>query len=394
MRSLQIRKIVEINSDSIDEVLRTAVKERIPAVSAAVVAHDKNIYEGHFGYSDLSKNSLVDEKSLFRIASMTKAITSACIFQLIDKNLLNLDTQLKEYFPEIADRKVIEGFDENGEAILKDVTNDITIGHLITHTSGFAYEIWNANIAKLVEKGDLVSAFSTSDEFLKAPLIFEPGTSWEYGIGIDWLGVLIEKISECSLQDYMKKNIFEPLEMDDTSYDLSEEEHHRVVNVYGRNGSDYQEMPFSIPKQSAFYSGGGNLISSLDNYSKFLKVFLNSGKSNGAEILSSSSTESMLSSLNREVLMTKMPSVAPMLSNDVEFFPQSSKSWSPGFMINHDDIESGRPKLSAGWAGLFNSYFWIDRQNNIAGLILMQMLPFADEGCINTLQLFETSIYS
>ena len=85
LRSLQIRKIVEINSDSIDEVLRTAVKERIPAVSAAVVAHDKNIYEGHFGYSDLSKNSLVDEKSLFRIASMTKAITSACIFQLIDK---------------------------------------------------------------------------------------------------------------------------------------------------------------------------------------------------------------------------------------------------------------------------------------------------------------------
>ena len=201
---------MEINSDSIDEVLRTAVKERIPAVSAAVVAHDKNIYEGHFGYSDLSKNSLVDEKSLFRIASMTKAITSACIFQLIDKNLLNLDTQLKEYFPEIADRKVIEGFDENGEAILKDVTNDITIGHLITHTSGFAYEIWNANIAKLVEKGDLVSAFSTSDEFLKAPLIFEPGTSWEYGIGIDWLGVLIEKISECSLQDLSLIHISEP----------------------------------------------------------------------------------------------------------------------------------------------------------------------------------------
>lgn len=385
---------MEINSERIDKVLQTAVQNTVPAVSAAVVIPDKNIYEGHFGFSDLGKDKLVDEHSLFRIASMTKAITSTCIFQLIDKNLLSLDTKLKTFFPEIADRKVIEGFDEKGDPVFKDATNDITIGHLITHTSGFAYEIWNENISKLVERGDLASAFSADDEFLKAPLVFDPGTSWEYGIGIDWLGVIIEKIGECTLQDYMKKNIFEPLEMHDTSYDFPEEEHNRVVNVYGRNGNDYQEMPFSIPKKSAFYSGGGNLISSLDNYSKFLKVFLNSGKSNEVQILSSASTESMLTSLNKDVLMTKMPTVTPMLSNDVDFFPQSPKSWSPGFMINHIDIESGRPKMSGGWAGLFNSYFWIDKKNNIAGLILMQMLPFADEGCFNTLEAFEKSIYS
>ena len=274
------------------------------------------------------------------------------------------------------------------------MSNDINIGHLLTHTSGFAYEIWNESIAKLVEKGDLQSAFANNDEFLKAPLVFEPGSDWEYGIGIDWLGILIEKINECSLQEYMHTHIFEPLGMSNTSYDLDKSKHSRVAKVYGRNGDEYFEMPFEVPEKSSFYSGGGNLISSLDDYSKFLKIFLNSGKGSQEQILSESSISSMLSSLNEELVMKKMLTQVPMLSNDVDFFPTSTKSWSPGFMVNHEDIRSGRPKNSSGWAGLFNSFFWIDPKNEIAALILMQMLPFSEEGCFTTLQEFEGSIYS
>ena len=153
-------------------------------------------------------------------------------------------------------------------------------------------------------------------------------------------------------------------------------------------------MPFEVPEKSSFYSGGGNLISSLDDYSKFLKIFLNSGKGSQEQILSESSISSMLSSLNEELVMKKMLTQVPMLSNDVDFFPTSTKSWSPGFMVNHEDIRSGRPKNSSGWAGLFNSFFWIDPKNEIAALILMQMLPFSEEGCFTTLQEFEGSIYS
>ena len=385
---------MQIDSPKIDNILEDAAQQKVPAVSAAVISKDADLYKGHFGFRDLENKDLVDDNTLFRIASMTKAITSTCIYQLIDKDILSLDTNLKDFFPEISNKKVIRGFDDNGDPILSDVSNDINIGHLLTHTSGFAYEIWNESIAKLVEKGDLQSAFANNDEFLKAPLVFEPGSDWEYGIGIDWLGVLIEKINDCSLQEYMLTHIFEPLGMSNTSYDLDKNKHSRVAKVYGRNNDEYLEMPFEVPEKSSFYSGGGNLISNLEDYSKFLRIFLNSGKGSKKQIISESSIASMLSSLNEELLMKKMLTQVPMLSNDVDFFPTSAKSWSPGFMVNHEDIKSGRPKNSSGWAGLFNSFFWIDPKNEIAALILMQMLPFSEEGCFTTLQEFEASIYN
>ena len=377
---------MQIDSPKIDNILEDAAQQKVPAVSAAVISKDADLYKGHFGFRDLENKDQVDDNTLFRIASMTKAITSTCIYQLIDKGILSLDTNLKDFFPEISDKKVIRGFDDNGDQILSDVSNDINIGHLLTHTSGFAYEIWNESIAKLVEKGDLQSAFANNDEFLKAPLVFEPGSDWEYGIGIDWLGVLIEKINDCSLQEYMHTHIFEPLGMSNTSYDLDKNKHSRVAKVYGRNNDEYLEMPFEVPEKSSFYSGGGNLISNLEDYSKFLRIFLNSGKGSQKQIISESSIASMLSSLNEELLMKKMLTQVPMLSNDVDFFPTSAKSWSPGFMVNHEDIMSGRPKNSSGWAGLFNSFFWIDPKNEIAALILMQMLPFSEAGCFTTLQ--------
>ena len=385
---------MQIDSPKIDNVLENAAQQKVPAVSAAVISKDADLYKGHFGFKDLENKDPVDDNTLFRIASMTKAITSTCIYQLIDKGILSLDTNLKDFFPEISDKKVIRGFDDNGDQILSDVSNDINIGHLLTHTSGFAYEIWNESIAKLVEKGDLQSAFANNDEFLKAPLVFEPGSDWEYGIGIDWLGVLIEKINDCSLQEYMHTHIFEPLGMSNTSYDLDKNKHSRVAKVYGRNNDEYLEMPFEVPEKSSFYSGGGNLISNLEDYSKFLRIFLNSGKGSKKQIISESSIASMLSSLNEELVMKKMLTQVPMLSNDVDFFPTSAKSWSPGFMVNHEDIKSGRPKNSSGWAGLFNSFFWIDPKNEIAALILMQMLPFSEDGCFTTLQEFEASIYN
>ena len=385
---------MQIDSPKIDNILEDAAQQKVPAVSAAVISKDADLYKGHFGFRDLENKDQVDDNTLFRIASMTKAITSTCIYQLIDKGILSLDTNLKDFFPEISDKKVIRGFDDNGDQILSDVSNDINIGHLLTHTSGFAYEIWNESIAKLVEKGDLQSAFANNDEFLKAPLVFEPGSDWEYGIGIDWLGVLIEKINDCSLQEYMLTHIFEPLGMSNTSYDLDKNKHSRVAKVYGRNNDEYLEMPFEVPEKSSFYSGGGNLISNLEDYSKFLRIFLNSGKGSKKQIISESSIASMLSSLNEELVMKKMLTQVPMLSNDVDFFPTSAKSWSPGFMVNHEDIKSGRPKNSSGWAGLFNSFFWIDPKNEIAALILMQMLPFSEDGCFTTLQEFEASIYN
>jgi len=385
---------VEVNKEIIDQVLSNAIENNCPAISASVLSPKENLYRGDFGLADVATGKSVQKDSIFRIASMTKAITSTCIMQLIEKQKLSLNTKLKDFFPEVANKKIIDGFNKKNEATYSEANSDITIQQLLTHTSGFAYEIWNENIAALVEKGDLTTAFSGDDKFLKAPLSFNPGTAWEYGIGIDWLGVLVEKISDMTLQDYMKDNIFNPLGMDDTSYDVPKEKIERLVKVHSRNGQEYFEMPFDPPEKSDFYSGGGNLVSTLCDYSSFLNMFLNQGKSSEGRILHKTSVDLMLTSHTGELLMTSMQTSAPILSNDVDFFPDTDKSWGLGFMINNEDIENGRPKGSAGWAGLFNSYFWIDTKNKIAAVILMQMLPFAEEGCLKTLKDFEKSIYS
>ena len=384
--------MIEIDSQYIDQALADS-SSRVPGLSAMVSSEENTLYKGHFGYLDLEKKLPVDDNSLFRIASMTKAVTSTCIMQLIERGELSLDTELKQFFPEVASKKIIEGFNENDQPIYSEVTNAVNISHLLSHSSGFGYEMWNENITKLVGRGELVSMMTNKKEFLDAPLLFNPGSAWEYGIGIDWLGVLIEKISDMSLQDYMKENIFNPLGMNDTSYDLPLSDHDRVIKVYNRTGENFAEIPFGVTETFDFYSGGGGLISNAEDYSTFLKIFLNKGKGNGSQVLKESSIQTMLVSSDKNIKMNKLPTSAPPLTEDMEIMPGIDKSWSPGFMINHEESQTGRPKESAGWAGLFNSYFWIDTENKIVSVVLMQMLPFLEKGCVQTLEEFESSIY-
>ena len=265
--------MIEIDSQYIDQALSDS-SSRVPGLSAMVSSEENTLYKGHFGYLNLEKKLPVDDNSLFRIASMTKAVTSTCIMQLIERGELSLDTELKKFFPEVASRKIIEGFNENDQPIYSEVTNAVNISHLLSHSSGFGYEMWNENISKLVGRGELVSMMTNKKEFLDAPLLFNPGSAWEYGIGIDWLGVLIEKISDMSLQDYMKENIFNPLGMKDTSYDLPLSDHDRVTKVYNRTEQSFAEIPFGVTETFDFYSGGGGLISNAEDYSTFLKIFL------------------------------------------------------------------------------------------------------------------------
>lgn len=384
---------MDINKKRIDETLDKAFqKNQVPAIAAAVLSSDQTLYRGNFGYSDFNLKTPLKDDAIFRIASMTKAVTSVCIFQLIEQDQLKLDSKLKEFFPEIGDLKIIDGFDNNDNPVYSKPSTDITIAHLLTHTSGFSYEMWNENISKLIAKGELATLFSANSDFLKAPLVFNPGSNWDYGIGIDWLGVLIEKLSDLSLQEYMQKNVFEPLEMADTSYDTTQEIRDRMVKVYSRNGDGYLELPFEGPKKSAFYSGGGNLNSTISDYSKFLQLFL-SGPSVKEKVLSQESIDMMISNQTGTLFMQTMKTTSTAISNDVNFFPETEKPWGFGFMINASDVVNGRPAKSAGWAGLFNSFFWLDKKNNLAGLIMMQMLPFLEDGAQKTLRDFEQSVY-
>ena len=382
-----------IDKEELDKILKNSIERNVPSVAASIISSDKIFYNNQFGYSSYSEQTHVKDNSLYRIASMTKAITAVCILQLIEKGQLNLDSKLRDYFPEVARNKILKGFDKNDKAIYSKPQTDITILHLLTHTSGYGYEIWNKNIAKLIELGELTSAFQGDSKFLDSPLIFDPGSSWEYGIGIDWLGALVEKVSDLNLQDYMTKNIFNPLCMGDTSYDISSENVERLVSVHNREGSGYRELPFGIPERSDFYSGGANLICTLSDYSTFLQMILNNGTLNGRMILKNESVEFMAKNHMGNIPIRSMETSVPFLSNDVDFFQGKKGFWGLGFLVYEEEADTGKPKGSLCSYGLFNSFCWVDHKNDLAGLIIMQLLPFFDQKAIKTLKAFEEYIY-
>tara|TARA_B110000014_G_scaffold264482_1_gene266709 strand:- start:12558 stop:13715 length:1158 start_codon:yes stop_codon:yes gene_type:complete len=384
---------MEIDNKALNNILSRAVKDKIPGVAASIISSSNTLYKNQFGYSNYSDKQYLHEDSLYRIASMTKAITSVCILQLMERGKLRIDSKLKDFFPEAGKAKILKGFDAHNIPLYKNVSADITIKHLLTHTSGFAYEIWNDKILKLMKLGLLSSAFEGSSNFLKAPLVHEPGASWEYGIGIDWLGHLVEKVSDLSLQDYMVKNVFKPLEMNDTSYDIPSHKIDRLSSVHKREDEGFTVLPFEIPKKEDFYSGGGNLISSLSDYSKFLQMILNNGSLNNRQILKKDSIQTMSVSHTSGISLHPMRSVVPFLSNDFDFFQGQKGSWALGFLLSEEDSVSGKPKNSLGSYGLFNSFCWIDKMNDLAGLLIMQMLPFFDEEVVKVLNSFEKNIY-
>ena len=385
---------MDIDKIQLNHVLSESVQRSdVPAVAAQISTSEETIYRNEFGFSNFESKALLKEDSLYRIASMTKAITSVCVVQLIERGKLSLDSRLKDFFPHISKIKVLDGFDINNTAIYSKTKEDITVKHLLTHTSGFAYEIWNENILKLNNQGILSSAFSGDNKFLQSPLVNNPGAGWEYGIGIDWLGALVEKITDMTLQDFMIKNIFIPLEMKDTSYDLDFSKQERLVSVHCRNGNRFSKLPFETPEDTNFYSGGGNLISSLNDYANFLGMLLNYGNFKGKQILRKESLELIRKKYVKNELIHKMKSFVPFLSNDFDFFQGKKGSWGLGFLINDEQSEYGKPRNSLGSYGLFNSFCWIDYHNNITAILIMQLLPFFDEKAILTLNNFEKCLY-
>ena len=364
----------------------------IPAISVAILNCSGIQYENHIGYQRKSDNIKLNNKSIFKIASMTKLITTICIMKLIEENKLKINTPVKELFPEIRDVKVIK---ESSNGIrYETINNDLKIHHLLTHTAGYAYEIWDENINSLVEKEHLESMFSGNLEFLKAPLVHQPGEKWTYGISTDWLGIIIEKISGINLESYMNKVIFDPLGMIDTSYQVNLKQADRIVSCYKKEEGYFSEIISDYSKEKARTSiGGGGLISTLHDYSKVLTMLLNEGKVGDEIFLNKSTIDEMFKNKIDNIKMRVLQTTNDSISKNLDLYPEVSKSWGYGLMINDEETNSGRPKGSVGWAGLFNTYFWIDKANDLAGLIFMQFLPFADKKAVQLLYDIESVIY-
>jgi methyl acetate hydrolase len=332
--------------------------------------------------------------TVFWIASMTKAITSTAAVQLVEQGKLSLDGPIAEVLPELAAPQVLEGFDAAGAPKLRPARRAITLRHLITHTAGFVYDIWHADMLRYREGAGIPDIFSCKNAALMLPLAFDPGDRWEYGINIDWIGKAVERVTGQKLGDYFAEHLFEPIGMQDTGFKLTPERRARLVGMHTR-GADgaLAPMQFELPQEPEFEMGGGGLYGTAADYLAFASVFLNQGRAGGRRVLQPETVRLMAENAMGELNVQPLPA-APPYSNEAELLPGMVKKWGLGFMISTERVPGGRDAGSLAWAGLGNTYFWIDPARGIAGVILMQLIPFADPHALALLDGFEKAVYA
>jgi CubicO group peptidase (beta-lactamase class C family) len=325
--------------------------------------------------------------ALFRIASMTKAITSTAAMQLIEAGRFGLDDPVEKYLPAFAHLSVFDSFDAaTGQYRLRPATKAVTVRHLMTHTSGLGYPFTSAILRDFKPRA--------GEQYPVEPLLFEPGERWHYGTSTDWLGRLVERVSGATLDDYFRLHIFDPLKMPDTFYNVPADKQARLTAVHRRqpDGSIIKD-PNQPPPVIAAPIGGGGLASTADDYARFLRMLLDGGELDGARILSAGTVELMsqnhIGALGVPALKTAMPE----RSNDFTFVADGRDKWGLGFLITTDHVSGKRSAGSLSWGGINNTYFWVDRPRGIAGVILMQFLPFADLKALSVYDAFERGVY-
>jgi CubicO group peptidase (beta-lactamase class C family) len=367
----------------------------IPGVVALAADDQGVIYEGAFGRRAIDKPEPMTPDSVFRIASMTKAVTGTAAMQLVEKGQISLEQPMGDLLPVIRDAKVLEGFDGDGTPRLRDPKTSITLRHLLTHTSGYGYDIFNADLARYVQIAGLPSILSRKNDALRLPLLFDPGSEWEYGIGIDLVGKVIEEVTSHDLESYFRRYILDPLSMHDTSFLLRNDMASRLVGTHVR-GPDGKPIAISIePLEDAeFHTGGAGLFSTAPDYITFTSMLLAGGSLNGVEVLKPETVQLMARNAIGDLNVPMFRSNNPALALEVETFPGQVKKWGLTFLINTEDIEGFRSAGSLTWGGVHNTYFWIDLKKRITAVALMQILPIGDPHVQETMIAFERTLYA
>jgi CubicO group peptidase (beta-lactamase class C family) len=370
----------KLDSTELDALLRAGVEgKKVPAVVAMVATRAGIVYEGAVG---------LPKDAIFAIASMTKPVTSVAVMQLVEAGKVQLDEPAQTYLPELRAVQVLDG----GES--RPPKSPPTVRHLLAHTSGFAYEFLNREIADQVRSGKVPSQFSGTDEFLRAPLVFDPGVRWEYGISTDWLGRLVETVSGRSLDAYFRSNIFEPLGMADSFFDVPGDKQGRLAPQYGRQSDgSLTPMPREPLRRAKFFSGGGGLYSTAADYLKFARAVLAGGQLDERRILRGETLALM--GQNQIGSMTLPPVVTqnPALVAPDTVLPGGLDAFGLGFALNRVPLASGRGAGTMSWAGVFNTFFWIDPEKGVCAVLLAQMLPFGDRGPTTLVDDFDRAVY-
>jgi methyl acetate hydrolase len=379
----------------IDSALRAAASAgEVPGVVALAATDHGILYEGIFGKRRLGEGPAMTRDTVFRVASMVKLITSVAALQLVEQNKLSLDAPVPDIEPAVGAPQVLDGFDGKGLPQLRPAKRPITLRHLLTHTSGFAYRLWDAKAVQYVKSLELLPA-AQRKLAPPTPLMFDPGEGWQYGNSIDWVGRIVEAIGGESLDVYFRQHILDPLGMNDTAFVIGPRQRQREASAHRRepDGSLTAEPPEqNSPRQS--FSGGGGIYSTAPDYLTLIRALLAGGTLNGVSILRPETVALMGQNQIGDIDVGILKTTAPALSNDVDLCPGVTRKWGFGHMINMQPLAGGRSAGSLTWGGLLNTYYWIDPARKIAAVFMTQVLPFADGRALRLYRQFEHGIYA
>ena len=358
----------------------------VPGVVVAVVDKNGVLYNEAFGKSSTVKDTPMTKDTIFNMASMTKPITSTAIMILVDEGKLKLDDEVAKYLPKWKDPQVISKFnDADASFETRPAKRQITIRHLLTHTSGIGYGFSSPMLTKIMEK--------TKKSEMDSPLLFDPGESWAYGASTRVLGLVVEAVSGQKIDAYLQARILGPLGMNDTSYLVPTTKYSRVVAVNARNASgkfEERPVPATIP---ASVQGDGGLYGTASDYGLFLRMLLNRGTLNGTRILSEQSAKLMLEPATGTVVVKEQQSANLSLSRNFPVGAGKDK-WGLGFQLAAEKLPNRRSPGSGTWAGIFNTHFFIDPSREFGVVVMMQTLPFYDEASMKVYAGAEEAVYS
>jgi methyl acetate hydrolase len=387
IRSATLPTLDASGAAAIDRMFQAAIdKGEIPGVVAAVTNKDQIVYLKALGRQDVARGVPMTDGTMFRIASMTKPVTSVGIMMLVEQGKLRLDDPVSKYLPAYKGRPVMASFNEaDASYTTRPAKGEMTIRHLLAHTSGLAYPFTSPTVLAIQMK--------TGKDPRDLPLLFDPGTKWNYSPATAVLGEIVEKLSGQSIEAFDQARVFQPLGMIDTSYLLPADKAGRLATVHQRRATGLIEVPNPATYTPAV-RGDGGLLSTATDYASFLQMLLNQGSRRGTRLLKPESVRLMASNQIGSVVVEAMPAAQPNLS-DVFPFGAGKDKFGLGFQIAATDgtAKHERAAGSYTWAGIDNTHFWVDPKNGIGVIIMTQVLPFYNPTSMDVMNRFERLIY-
>jgi methyl acetate hydrolase len=367
----------------IDRALRDAVRAgRVPGIVAAVTDRRGTLYQGAFGLAQSALRDAMQVDSVFRIASLTKLITSLAVLTLVEQRVIDVEAPFETYFPEFLQPPVLRSFSpESREFVAAPAARAITVRDLLTHTSGYGYWFLNEEIRALT---------GAEPEYYNPPfLMHEPGTRFQYGISTDVLGQLIEPVTGVALADFIESEVLKPLGMVDTGFKVPRAAA-RLASLHSLAPGGFDETPNE--RRGEPPRGGGGLYSTAADLLALLRMLLNNGRIGGERLLGAETVAALASNQVGALAVPRQRTAFPKRTDDFLFMDGSQK-FGFGVLVETRAKPGGRAAGSYGWAGIYNTYFWVDPAAGIAAVVLMQVSPFSAPVCIDVCDRFERAVY-